>query len=1477
MNSHAHRLVFSRTRGCCIAVAETAKAAGKSASGERRSRVARASAAAALAVAALGAQAQGLPAGVAAPAGVAPKPSVRPGGVSTSVLPTGATVVKGSGSISVNGADMTVNQSSQRLVTDWQSFSIGPDNSVRFVQPSSSSVALNRVTGDDASNIFGSLTANGHVYLQNANGVYFAPGAQVSVGSLVATSLNVDVDQLMLGKLRLSGGNESSGAVSNAGGIVAAPGGHVVLAGPVVSNSGSISTPGGTTVLAAGNAVDIDPLGSGLLSVSVPVAAVNARLAQSGTIAADGGAVQLAAAATDAAVRTVMQVGGIVRARSIEQRDGQIVLSGGSSGMVIVDGQLDATGGAAGQGGTIKVLGDRVGLTGTARVDASGGSGGGTILVGGNWQGKGTEQNATNTYVGSGVVLDASATGNGDGGKVVVWADGHTSYAGQLQARGGAAGGDGGQAEVSGKQTLDFQGGADLSARRGAVGRLLLDPSSLNIGTTANVNGDATTGDDLPGSTLLATDFGGAASQITATRVATLLATTDVTLASSISLGVSAPLTVAAGGAATTLSLTSGNITIGSPMTLNNASLTASTTPITSPSVVVNAPVSSLASITLTAPIVTVGATGSLNANTMALTGSTINVNGAINATTAMTLTGTTINLNAPSTAPAISLLTNNNFAFTSIQQDAAGVGVVNAGSLTVDAAAGFSVPDSIDLSFANNKIGTLVVNAGDASFRVANNAGVPLVMSGTVPFGFTVAGVNTNITQPTGAVGALTIGAGEGAFDVSTTGSGNVTLTNPANTFNGVSFNVAGNVDIVAATSLGASGTATGNVTLAALGGSFFLNDTISAANVDISGVGFNNFTSGVAFNVPATGRFTIRSSDFTQDNFGTLGFGVAAGSVNYIVYGGYTGVAPTTGNGLFTNRTGSLTPPNADDPPISKVYDGTPNFAYAQTGTASAGLLNGGTPTALALTNYTVNGSGVFGTGAPADKNAGVNKGLTVAASNNTSAVSPSQNGAVLYGLQFAGYTRAPGPYVVGAPGNAISQITPKPITASGIDGVDRVYDATTAVALNAAGGALAGTIAGDNVNLVTATATGTLANKNVGVNKAVTVVGLALGGTDAGNYTVSDASGATSTITARPITSTGFAGVDRAYNGTTGVAANGAGASLTGVLGGDVVTVAAGGATGTMADKNVGVGKAVAITGVGLGGTDAGNYTVTDASGAVVTITPLGITSTGITGVDRNYDGTTAVAVNAGAAALNGAIAGDNVSLVASAATGAMADKNAGNAKPVAVGGLTLAGTDAVNYSLVDASNATVNIAAAVLQASGITAVNKVADGTNTVQLDTSNVSVTGVVPGDTVGVDASGAVGSVATPDAGVAKPVTVIGIDLTGPDAINYAISPFPIVAGGGGLTVRFFIAAQGRFDDIRFKEYLEAVSDAQEPFRRAMMEALLAGFGKENIRKQLQRGLVFETGLAPPAVDIIEPAAKPDSCTPPGADLTCGR
>ena len=447
MNANIYRLVFDRSRGMNVAVAETARSAGKAGLDKRRSlRRPRALMALGLIAGAASAVAQG--------------------------LPSGGTVVQGAGSIQTTGQAMVVQQTTPRMVADWSSFSIGSGSTVQFVQPSSSAVALNRVLGSDASVIFGGLSSNGHVYLQNPNGVLFAPGARVDVGSLVATTLNADISQFMAGRLRLSGGSPDRGAVVNEGQISVAPGGHVVLAAPRVTNSGSIEAPGGTVALAAGNAVAVDVTGAGLLEVQVPIAAVDARLIHSGRITADGGQVSLQAAASDAARRTVMQVDGVIRARRVENRGGQIVLAGGDSGIVQVGADLDVSA-PAGKGGQIEVLGERVAVVGNARLDASGATGGGEVLVGGNFQGRGPQPNSKATLVGPGVTLDASATVEGDGGRVIVWSDGHTGYAGEIRATGGEKGGDGGFAEVSGKQTLDFQGGADLRAANGRRGVLL--------------------------------------------------------------------------------------------------------------------------------------------------------------------------------------------------------------------------------------------------------------------------------------------------------------------------------------------------------------------------------------------------------------------------------------------------------------------------------------------------------------------------------------------------------------------------------------------------------------------------------------------------------------------------------------------------------------------------------------------------------------------------------------------------------------------------------------------------------------------------------------------------------------------------------------------------------------------------------------------------------------------------------------------
>lgn len=106
-------------------------------------------------------------------------------------LPTGGQVTAGSGQISSNGQQMTINQTSQKMVVDWQGFSIGKNANVTFVQPNAQAAALNRVLGNQVSTIQGALKANGQVFLVNPNGILFSPSARVDVGSLVASTLNI--------------------------------------------------------------------------------------------------------------------------------------------------------------------------------------------------------------------------------------------------------------------------------------------------------------------------------------------------------------------------------------------------------------------------------------------------------------------------------------------------------------------------------------------------------------------------------------------------------------------------------------------------------------------------------------------------------------------------------------------------------------------------------------------------------------------------------------------------------------------------------------------------------------------------------------------------------------------------------------------------------------------------------------------------------------------------------------------------------------------------------------------------------------------------------------------------------------------------------------------------------------------------------------------------------------------------------------
>jgi len=409
-------------------------------------------------------------------------------GTNAYALPTGGAVSAGSATIAGGTGSMTINQSSQNAAINWQSFSIGKAEAVTFVQPNSNSVALNRVLGPDSSSIFGSLSANGKVFLVNPNGILFAKGAQVNVAGLVASTRNITDSDFMAGNYKFSG--TGSGTVVNQGSINA-DGGYVALLGATVSNEGTIVAKLGTVALAAGNAFTLDVAGDGLLNVAVNQGAVDALVQNGGMIRADGGQVLLTAQSAGNLLQSAVNNTGVIQAQTVENRNGTIrLLADMQSGTVSASGTLDASGTGAGQtGGNVTLTGHHVGLFG-AQINASGDAGGGTVLIGGGYQGNNPAvQNASATYMSADSTIRADAITNGNGGTAVLWSNDSTRAYGSITARGGAQGGDGGLIETSG-HWLDVWGvNVNASAPKGKGGMWLLDPADVTISAAADTNG----------------------------------------------------------------------------------------------------------------------------------------------------------------------------------------------------------------------------------------------------------------------------------------------------------------------------------------------------------------------------------------------------------------------------------------------------------------------------------------------------------------------------------------------------------------------------------------------------------------------------------------------------------------------------------------------------------------------------------------------------------------------------------------------------------------------------------------------------------------------------------------------------------------------------------------------------------------------------------------------------------------------------
>lgn len=426
--------------------------------------------------------------------------------------PTGGVAVVGQMSTSTQGSQTTITtQNGAGLnysAINWQSFSVPQGTSTYFQQPSASSAVINRVVTNTPSQLFGTLGSNGHLVLVNQAGITVGAGAVVDTAGFTASALKMSDADALAGRMRFGDGT-AGGSVSVQGQVLARSGDVVLIGSSVDTGKDAlVRAPNGSTILAAGQQVEIT--GRGLEGISMTVQAPENNAVNLGALQGDAVAI----------FAGTLKHSGAIQATRASLEGGRVVLK--AAGDAIVDGNASivATGTV---GGSVDVLGQRVGLTDTASIDVSGSQGGGQVRIGGDYQGKNADvPNAQFAYVGRDVSITANATDVGKGGRVIVWADDTTRAYGSIEAKGGAGGGDGGFVETSGKRALDVNGiRVSAVASAGRSGTWLLDPADVTI---SSVSGDMvqTGGLFVPSS--------GASTVLASTLMSVLNGGTDVTV-----------------------------------------------------------------------------------------------------------------------------------------------------------------------------------------------------------------------------------------------------------------------------------------------------------------------------------------------------------------------------------------------------------------------------------------------------------------------------------------------------------------------------------------------------------------------------------------------------------------------------------------------------------------------------------------------------------------------------------------------------------------------------------------------------------------------------------------------------------------------------------------------------------------------------------------------------------------------------------
>lgn len=1375
-----HRLIWSNVRNAWIVAPENANSRGKPASSPTTKL------AAALSLALIAQTAYAAP----------PVPGA---------LPTGGQVVAGQAAISQAGSAMTIQQGSDRAILNWNNFSIGSGASVNFQQPSASAVALNRVVGADPSAIYGSLTANGQVFLINPNGVLFGQGARVDVGGLVASTLNIRNEDFLAGHNRFTRGGATGGVV-NQGELI---GKYIALLAPEVQNEGVIAAHQGTVTLAAGEAVTLGITGNALIDVQVDKASINTLVENKQMVQADAGTVIMSAQSANQLLGQVVN-SGMVEANGITADGGVIRLRASSN--IANTGSLSADAGTNGKGGSITAIADLTNSNSLTTVD-------GTLSAkGGSQSGNGgfIETSGTHLRIADSARIDTSAA-NGKAGTWLL-----DPYDFTIAASGG---------DITGTALATALGSNSVTIQT-LNGSVACTNATCGTGTVAG-SGDIFVNDSVSWN-----------------------AATTLTLSAWRNIQIKAPITVshANGGLALEFAQSdaAGNFPVGDYYVNAPVNLAASTTGF-------SAKYGSDGATTAYTVITNNAGVAAINSGMAGnyVLGSDVALttvpwaplgNAAGNIGVATDFTGILDGLGHK--------ITNLQFANNANQTGVGlfgsigpagrvqnlgvvtgGAGIAGLGSVGVLAGASSGwlynvytqgIVTGSDTAANANPVGSI-------GGLVGYNAG-PIISSyssAAVSAAGAAAGTQAVGQGADGGIGGL-VGWNDGSIDNSYA-TGAVTGAMDVGGLAGLSLGSIATSYSTGAVTGGADGNAAGPANVGGLVGALgpfpapLLFDTFWDTTTSTQASSAND-----AWNVlgtDTTGLATAAAQ--TQANYTNFDFTNA-----WVMYDGIS----------YPLLRSMLTPFVVSAADKSKTYDGQ-TFAGAYTASYSmatpaavnvAGLTYGGT--AAAGTNagsYTITPSGVVLTNNAAkqdqhgyyvkfvDGTLTIDKAaLTVTASNasKTYGDTPTLTAFTSSGLQnsetigsvtltsagtAAAATVAGSPYAIvpsAATGGTFSAAN---YTITYIDGVltvdpvaativalagTKVYDGTSSFSTGQLG--ISNVVSGDTVSLSAGTAS--TADANVGTNKPFTSFSnLALTGAQAGNYTVAGVSGS-GTITPKALTMSGLSvAASKVYDGTTAATvlgaaalqaaeAVGAGTTADGMpYTGDMVSIT-GTATGTYNSKNVATASAVSYGGLSLTGAQAGNYTLTMQADSLATITKKTITASFSAPVSKVYDGTTTIPADI-QLVLEGFVSGETLTPIGAynqdgfALLGTYSGKDVGTGLTVTQplsGWLAIFGStgDTANYNL----PASITAAGEITPRTVTLSASKIYDGTTA--LTGTQVAIGNLADGETLnytGTTASSA--NVAGPDSDIAT-------------ADNY-ISAITLADGAGGVTSNYQLPA----------------------------------------------------------------------------------